>query len=92
MLYKGILSKLSAAKELMREFLEREKRKQVGGLTDRGGEEVHVRGILHCVCGSTGIRGWQQLGILPALLGADAVYVSQREHDRTTPCWAFGRH
>lgn len=30
MLYKGILSKLSAAKELMKEFLEREKRKQVG--------------------------------------------------------------
>lgn len=28
MLYKGILSKLSAAKELMREFLERERRKQ----------------------------------------------------------------
>ncbi len=28
MLYKGILSKLSAAKELMREFTEREKRKQ----------------------------------------------------------------
>ena len=27
-LYKGILSKLSAAKELMKEFLEREKRKQ----------------------------------------------------------------
>lgn len=28
MLYKGVLSKLAAAKELMREFLEREKRKQ----------------------------------------------------------------
>ena len=29
MLYKGILSKLSAAKELMAEFVIREKRKQV---------------------------------------------------------------
>ncbi len=28
----GVLSKLSAAKEMMREFLEREKRKQVSGL------------------------------------------------------------
>lgn len=33
----GVLSKLSAAKEMMREFLEREKRKQVGCLCWRPG-------------------------------------------------------
>jgi len=35
LLYKGILSKLSAAKEMMREFLEREKRKQAEREADK---------------------------------------------------------
>jgi hypothetical protein len=35
MLYKGVLSKLSVAKELMTDFLEREKRKQAEREADK---------------------------------------------------------
>jgi hypothetical protein len=59
MLYKGILSKLNAAKELMAEFVEREKKKQIERDADKAARAAKVgffTSFLGCAA-APGLRG-----------------------------------